>query len=357
MSTNRVFNFNPGPAVLPVEVLNEVKDRLMSFGGMSILEISHRSKDFEAILNETESLVRELMDVSNDYHVLFLQGGASQQFAMVPMNLMDKTADYAITGSWSKKALAEAKIIGAPKTIYSAEEDGFTRTPTPEEIKTNNDASYLHITSNNTIYGTQYHAFPGAGKIPLVADMSSDILSRKVDVSRFGLIYAGAQKNLGPAGVTLVIIRRDLAERSYRTIPTIFKYSVHAENKSLYNTPPVFAIWITGLVLKWIKAKGGVDAIEKANREKAAVIYNALDKSEFYSSGVERQSRSLMNVIFRLPTDELTQKFLALAKEGGMVGLKGHRSTGGIRASIYNAFPREGVEALAKFMREFERTR
>ena len=354
MSKERVFNFNPGPAVLPLEVLEEFKESFMNFGGMSIFEISHRGKEFQAMMDETIALFRELMGIPNDYHVLFLGGGASLQFSMIPMNIMDKSADYVLTGSWSKKAYAEAKILGAPKVIFSSEETKFSRAPRPEEIRPNSDASYVHITSNNTIFGSQYQAFPNTGNIPLVADMSSDILSRAFDVSKFGIVYAGAQKNLGPAGVTLVIIRDDLVKRSYRNVPVILRYSTHAEEKSLYNTPPVSAIYLTNLVLWWVKRQGGVAAIEKKNREKAALIYEVLDKSSFYKSHIAEDCRSMMNVVFTLPSDELTDKFVARAKEQGMIGLKGHRSVGGIRASIYNAFPREGVEKLVQFMREFE---
>lgn len=355
MTSNRVYNFNPGPATLPLEVLKEFGESFMNFGGMSIFEISHRGKEFEAILNETVSLVKELMKVPDNYHILFLQGGAATQFAMAPMNLMDKTADFALTGAWSKKALSEAKNFGTPNVCFSSEETKFSRTPKPDEIKLSPGASYLHITSNNTIFGSQYHTFPDTGSTPLVADMSSDILSRPIDVSKFGLIYAGAQKNLGPAGVTLVIIRDELARRVHRTVPAIWRYSTHADEKSLYNTPPVSAIYLTKLVLKWVKGKGGVSAIEKQNREKAGIIYDVLDNSNFYRSHVEKDSRSFMNIVFTLPDEETTQKFLAKTKENGMVGLKGHRSVGGIRASIYNAFPREGAEALAALMREFER--
>jgi len=355
MQQKRVYNFNPGPAVLPLEVLEEFRDSFMNFGGMSIFEISHRGKEFAAMLDETIGLFRDLMGIPNNYHVLFLGGGASLQFAMMPMNIMDKTADYVLTGSWSKKAFAEAKLVGTPKVIFSSEETKFSRVPRPEEVRPNSDASYVHITSNNTIYGSEYHSFPDTGSVPLVADMSSDILSHPFDVSKFGLIYAGAQKNLAPAGVTLVIIRDDLVKRSYRTVPIIMRYSTHAEEKSLYNTPPVSMIYVMNLMLKWVKRQGGVGAIEKQNREKAAMIYDVVDKSSFYKSHIEKESRSLMNIVFTLPSDELTERFVAKTKEQGMIGLKGHRSVGGVRASIYNAFPREGVETLTRFMSEFER--
>lgn len=357
MTKDRVYNFNPGPAVLPFEVLSEFRESFMDFGGMSIFEISHRGKEFSAMMDETIALFRELMGIPQNYHVLFLGGGASLQFTMVPMNIMDKTADYVLTGTWSKKALAEAKLLGSPKVIFSSEETKFSRVPHPQEVKPNSDASYVHITSNNTIFGTEYHAFPDTGNIPLVADMSSDILSYPVDVSKFGLIYAGAQKNLGPAGVTVVIIRDDLVKRSYRTVPVIMRYSTHAEEKSLYNTPPVSSIYLVNLVLKWVRRQGGVAGIERYNREKAAMIYDVLDKSDFYKTPADKDSRSYMNVVFTLPSDELTEKFVAKAKEQGLMGLKGHRSVGGIRASIYNAFPREGVEMLTNFMKEFERAK
>ena len=355
MSTKRVHNFNPGPATLPLEAIQRIRDEFMDFEGMSVLEISHRSKTFAAILDEAHDLITELMCVPKNYHILFLSGGASLQFAMVPMNLMNKSADYAITGIWSKKAFAEAKHFGEPKIIFSSEDTNFNRVPSPEEIKLNDDADYLHITTNNTIYGTQYHSFPKTGNIPLVADMSSDILSRSTDVSQFGLIYAGAQKNLGPAGVTLVIIREDLVNRSYRNIPTTLKYSTHVESKSLFNTPPVFSVYAMTHVLKWFKKQGGVAAIEKINQEKANIIYDVLDSSSFYKNSVEKQSRSFMNITFTLPSQELTEKFIAGAKEKSMAGLKGHRSAGGIRASIYNALPFEAVKDLVQFMKEFER--
>lgn len=354
MSTTRVYNFNSGPATMPIEVLKEIRNGFMDFKGMSVLEISHRSQEFAAIIDEARDLIRELMHVPDGYHILFLHGGASMQFAMVPANLMVKTADYAITGHWAEKAFAEAKLMGSPQIAYSSEETGFDRVPEPAEISVSSGSGYLHITSNNTIYGTQYHEFPDARDVPLVADMSSDIMSREIDVSRFGLIYAGAQKNLGPAGMTVVIIREDLTKRSVRELPTLLKYSTHVEYSSLYNTPPVFAIYATLLVLRWTKRQGGVAKIEGRNRKKAAILYDALDASSLYKLRAQRESRSLMNVTFTLPSDEMTERFINGAKERGLVGLKGHRSIGGIRASIYNAFPIEGVRALVEYMREFE---
>jgi phosphoserine aminotransferase len=357
MSINRAHNFNAGPSALPLEAVEAMREGFMDFGGMSILEISHRSKEFQAVIDEARALLVELMGIPSDYDILFLQGGAAHQFAMVPLNLMDTTADYALTGSWSKKALAEAKVVGTPKTVFSSQEGGFRRVPSADELTPSDGASYLHITSNNTIFGTQYHAFPDTGATPLVADMSSDILSRAVDVSRFGLIYAGAQKNLGPAGVTAVIIRKDLLSRSYRELPVILRYSTHAEGGSLYNTPPVFSIYAMMHCLRWVKAQGGVAEMEKRNAVKAALLYEAIETSGFYTGVAEKDSRSLMNVTYTLPSEELTTAFVADAKKQGIVGIKGHRSVGGIRASLYNAVSLASVTALVTFMKEFERTR
>lgn len=357
MSIERAHNFNAGPSALPLAAVEGIREGMMEFGGMSILEISHRSKEFGAIIDEASGLLAELMEIPTGYETLFLQGGAAHQFAMVPLNLMDSTADYSITGEWSKKALAEARVVGEPRVAFTSEEDGFRRVPKADEIGISENASYLHITSNNTIFGTEYHEFPKTGKIPLVADMSSDILSRKIDVGSFGLIYAGAQKNLGPAGVTAVIMRKELAERSYRDLPVILRYSTHAGKGSLYNTPPVFAIYATLHCLRWLKDQGGVDAVEKRNIEKAALLYNAIDASSLYEGVAEKDSRSRMNVTFTLASDGLTERFVSEAKEEGIVGIKGHRSVGGLRASIYNAIPMESVKALAAFMKEFERTK
>jgi phosphoserine aminotransferase len=351
----RVYNFNPGPATLPLEVLEEVRDRFMDFSGMSILEISHRSQEFASIIDQAKDLLAELMGLPKNYQILFLQGGASIHFAMVPLNLMEDSADYSITGHWSNRALAAAKGVGNPKVVYSAEESKFKRTPRANEIQTNPGASYLHITTNNTIFGTEYREIPDTGEVPLIADMSSDILSQKIDTEKFALIYAGAQKNLGPAGISVVIIRDDLLERKPRELPDILTYSAHAEKGSLYNTPPVFAIFVLGQVLKWVKDLGGVDKMGKINKEKASLIYNVLDSSNFYRPHADNDSRSIMNITFTLPNQELTERFVAKAKAQGLVGLKGHRTVGGIRASIYNAFPLEGVKKLVKFMTEFER--
>ncbi len=355
MSNNRVYNFNPGPSTLPLEVLEEVKSGFMNFGGMSIFELSHRSSEFGKIMDEARALMTELMEIPKGYHVLFLQGGASGQFAMVPMNLMDKEADYSITGVWSRKALKEASLIGRGNVVFSSEETKFNRAPRADDIKLNREASYLHITTNNTIYGTQYKELPATGDIPLVADMSSDIMSYRTDVSKFGLIYAGAQKNLGPAGVTIVIIRDDLAKRNYRAVPTTLKYSTHVESGSLFNTPPVFGIYVIWLVLKLLKKRGGIAQIEKRNIEKAKMIYDVIDTSDFYKGVADIDSRSNMNVVFNLPSVELETKFVEKAKAAGMIGLKGHRLLGGIRASIYNAFPVEGAKRLVEFMNEFEK--
>jgi len=358
MSINRVYNFTAGPSALPNDVVEEISSSMNGFGGMSILEISHRSAKFGAVIDEARALVRDLMRVPDGYHILFMQGGASQQFAMVPLNLMASSADYAITGTWSKKAFAEAKVIGSPKIIYSSEKFGFNSVPSAKELKKSisNGADYVHITSNNTIFGTQYAEFPDAGDVPLIADMSSDIMSREIDVSKFALIYAGAQKNLGPAGISIVIIRSDMLSRcKMNGILKIFRYGTHAEGKSMYNTPPTFAIWAMMLNLRWLKKQGGVKAIGQINVKKAKLLYDAIDESNFYACNSKVESRSMMNVTFTLPTEELAVKFADDALAEGMVGLKGHRSVGGIRASIYNAVPLAGVERLVKFMRDFER--
>lgn len=357
--TNRVYNFNPGPAVLPEPVLKEVQENLMSLPGvgMSVLEISHRSATFENILNKTIQDLRRLANIPDNYKILFLGGGASLQFSMVPLNLMPpkNKADYIVTGSWSKKAVKEAKRVGEVNIAATTEGENFKRIPKQEELKLTSDVSYVHYTSNNTIYGTEWHYIPDVGNVPLVCDASSDIFSRPIDVSKFALIYAGAQKNLGPAGVTLVIIREDLLERSQDSLHTMLNYKIHAENNSLYNTPPVFGIYIVGLVAKWLISLGGLEAIAKINEEKAKLIYDEIDNSsDFYRGHAEKDSRSKMNVVFRLPSEELEKQFVKEATERGLVGLKGHRSVGGLRASIYNAFPLEGVKALVEFMREFK---
>lgn len=354
----RIFNFSPGPSVLPYPVLEQAANDIVNYNdkGISLIELSHRSKEFMAVADEAESLIRENMSVPENYKVLFLQGGASSQFFMVPMNLLSKggKATYLNTGTWSKKAIKEAKLFGEIDVAFSSEDTKFNRVPQPGGYAVDPASEYLYFVSNNTIYGTQFHDFPAADTL-LVSDMSSDILSRKVDVSRFGMIFAGAQKNMGPAGVTIVIIREDLLERSPENIPTMLRYKTHADNGSMFNTPPCFAIYCVGRVMQWLKDKGGVEAMEKMNSEKAALLYSAIDKTDFYRGHAETSSRSTMNISFNLPTAELEAKFIAEATAQGLDGLKGHRSIGGCRASIYNAFPREGVVRLVEFMEEFTR--
>jgi len=356
---NRIFNFSAGPAVLPLPVLEEAQRDLMSLPGvgMSILEISHRSPAFDEIIQSAEADMRALAGIPDDYAVLFLQGGASLQFSMVPMNLLlpGTTADYIVTGVWSQKAVKEAKRVGAVSIAASTEADNFTHVPAQDDIRLTAGASYVHVTSNNTIYGTQWRALPDAGGRPLVNDASSDIFSRPIDVSKHALIYAGAQKNLAPAGLTLVVIRKDMLERSQASLPTMLSYKVQADNGSLYNTPPVFAIYILRLVLKWLRANGGLEAMAAQNDRKAGALYAEIDRTGFYRGHARPDSRSSMNVTFRLPTEELEKTFVKESTAAGFDGLKGHRSVGGLRASIYNAFPLEGVEALVEFMREFER--
>jgi len=356
----RAKNFNAGPAALPLKALERAQAELLDLAGtgMSVMEHSHRGKAYEAVHNEAISLVRELLGVPEQYEVLLLQGGASQQFAVVPMNLLPagKSADYVLTGSWSQKAYKEGKMVGTVRVAGTTEKDGkFARIPAASELSLDANAAYAHITSNNTIFGTQWHDFPATGSVPLVADMSSDIMWRPIDVTKFGLIYAGAQKNLGPSGLVLVIVRKDLVEGGRKDIPTIFQYRTHAENNSLYNTPPTFSVYVLRNVLDDIKKQGGLAAMEKKNREKANLIYSAIDaRPDFYSSPVEKGSRSTMNVVFTLKTPELETEFLAEAKKQRMEGLKGHRSVGGMRASIYNAVPVEDVKALADLMLKFK---
>ncbi|HMJ15558.1 MAG TPA: 3-phosphoserine/phosphohydroxythreonine transaminase [Polyangiaceae bacterium] len=357
----RAKNFNAGPAALPWAALERAQKELLDFGGtgMSVMEHSHRGKAYEAVHNEALQLVRDLLKVPDDYDVLFLQGGASQQFAVVPMNLLeaDRSADYVLTGAWSQKAYKEAKLLGKARVAGTTEKDKkFTRIPKQSELELDANAAYVHITTNNTIFGTQWHEFPSTGKVPLVADMSSDIMWRPIDVSKFGLIYAGAQKNLGPSGVTLVIVRKDLVERARKDIPVIFQYRTHAENTSLYNTPPAFGVYILRNVLDVFKQAGGLAAIEAKNREKAQALYAAIDaRPDFYRCPVERESRSTMNVVFTLPTEELEAEFIAGAQKQGMIGLKGHRSVGGVRASIYNAAELAWVQALVDYMNDFHK--
>jgi phosphoserine aminotransferase len=354
----RIFNFSAGPAVLPLPVLEEAQHELISLPGvgMSILEISHRSKVFDEIIGRAEAGLRELLGLPENYHVLFLQGGASLQFSMIPMNFLGEgSADYIITGSWGKKALKEAKKEGAASVAASTEDSNFTRVPGPEELKLNPNAAYLHFTTNETIQGVEWRDEPEAGDVPLFADASSDILSRPIPAEKYALIYAGAQKNMGPSGVTVVILRDDLLGRIPDGLPTMLDYRTHVENKSLYNTPNTFGIYILALVCKWLKGKGGLEGMQRENEEKAGILYDAIDATDFYRGHADADSRSLMNVTFRLPSEELEKQFTKEATAEGLDGLKGHRSVGGIRASIYNAFPREGVEALVSFMKEFEK--
>jgi phosphoserine aminotransferase len=370
-STARLFNFAAGPAVLPLPVLEEMQHDLLALPGVgiSILEISHRSKTFEAILARAEADMRTLAGIPANYRVLFLQGGASLQFSMVPMNLLadDSTADYIDTGSWAEKAIAEARKAGlkgggSPGSIIniagSTKADRYTRIPAQSELKLTKGAAYVHMTSNNTIEGTEWQGLPEVGDVPLVSDSSSDMFSRPISIARHGLIYAGAQKNLGPAGLTIVIIRDDLLERSTgraATLPTMLNYAVHAKNQSLYNTPPTVAVYTLGLVMKWLLGQGGLSGIGAANARKAATLYAEIDRSGFYRGTAQKDSRSLMNVTFRLPTEELEKEFVTESTAAGLDGLQGHRAVGGMRASIYNAFPEAGVDALVAFMRDFER--
>jgi phosphoserine aminotransferase len=357
--TERIFNFSAGPAVLPVPVLERAREEMLSLPGvgMSVMEISHRSKTFDEIIGGAESGLRELMGIPEGYHVLFLQGGASLQFSMVPMNLLPEggTADYILTGSWGKKALKEAKKQGAARVAADMADSRYNRVPAQDELKLDPSAAYVHFTSNETIEGVEFQEEPRAGGAPLVCDASSDICSRPVDVSKYGMIYAGAQKNLGPSGVTVVILRDDLLRRVPEGLHTMLDYRTHAENKSLYNTPNTWGIYILNLVCGWVKEQGGLAGMYERNRRKSGKIYEAIDATDFYRGHAAPEARSIMNVTFRLPSEELEKKFTSEATARGLDGLKGHRSVGGVRASIYNAFPEEGVDALVEFMREFER--
>ena len=354
----KVFNFNAGPAMLPTSVMERAQKEFCDYHGTGcgILEHSHRGKDFQAVLDHTNQNIRDVFGVSDAYDIVYIQGGASMQFAMIPMNLMTTgAADFVDTGTWSSKAMKEARLFGEVRVAAQSKDTKYDHIPAFDTWKLSEDASYVHITSNNTIYGTQYQDFPTT-KAPLIADMSSDIMSRKVDVSKFGMIYAGAQKNLGPSGLALVIIRKDLVGRTPEKVPTMLKYSTYTENNSLYNTPPTFGIYMIGLVTDWIREVGGLEAVEKMNDAKAALLYQAIDESNgYYSTPVNKCSRSKMNVVFRLPTEELEAKFLEVVKANGMIGLKGHRSVGGMRASIYNAMPLEGVEKLVGIMNDFRK--
>ena len=355
----KIYNFAAGPAVLPEEVMLKAQSEFVNYqgSGSGILELSHRGKFFQAVIDRADANVRELLNLSDDYSVLFIQGGASMQFAMLAMNFLNGgTADYVDTGVWSNKAAKEAKMFGNVNIVASSREDKYAYIPSQDCWKQTPGAAYLHITSNNTIAGTQYYNMPEApAGVPLIADMSSDIMSRQFDASKFGMIYAGAQKNLGPAGVALVVLRKDLAERTDNSkVPTMLRYSTYIEEGSMFNTPPTFAIYLLAMVTDWIKAKGGIAAIEKINNEKAAMLYNFLDDSSFYSCPVKGNDRSRMNVVFRTPSEELDAKFVAEATAAGLTQLKGHRLVGGCRASIYNAMPAEGIVALVDFMKQFE---
>ncbi|EMY5506257.1 3-phosphoserine/phosphohydroxythreonine transaminase [Bacillus sp. FSL L8-0642] len=354
----RVYNFSAGPSILPLPVLEKVQKELVNYNGtgMSIMEMSHRSSYFQSIIDEASSLIRELMNIPDEYEVLFLQGGASLQFSIIPLNLMNtyKKAGYVLTGSWSKKAMQEAEKIGEVQVLASSEKEKFTTIPKLDGLPNDEKLDYVHITTNNTIEGTKYVDIPHLDKVPLVADMSSNILSEQYDVTKFGLIYAGAQKNLGPAGLTIAIIKRDLIGGADRSCPTMLNYETYSKNNSLYNTPPSFSIYVTKLVLEWLKEQGGVSAIEEQNRMKSSLLYNFLDESKLFTSPVDPTYRSLMNIPFTTPSEELNNQFLQKAKERSLVTLKGHRSVGGMRASIYNAMPAHGVQQLVNYMKEFE---
>jgi phosphoserine aminotransferase len=358
MKEDRIYNFNAGPAALPVEVLEEIKDSFLNLGGsgMSITEISHRSKWFDDIINDAVERTRRLLNLDDKFHVLFIQGGASLQFCMIPMNFLGKgeSADYVNTGTWSTKAIKEAEIQGKTiKVVASSEDHNFSYIP--KNITFSSDAVYIHITSNNTIKGTQWASFPDTNGVPLIADMSSDIMSRPLHVDNFGLIYAGAQKNIGPAGVCMVIIKEDMLKRVPDTLPTMLKYTTYSSKNSMFNTPPCFAVYVIQLVMKWLEETiGGLDKMAEINRKKARILYDAIDSGDFYNGTARPDSRSLMNVTFRLPDEALEKRFIEQAYENGLGGLKGHRSVGGCRASIYNATTIETVETLVDFMKTFE---
>jgi len=357
---NRVFNFSAGPATLPTAVLERARDEMLDWNGsgMSVMEMSHRGKEYMSIAAKAEADLRELMAIPDNYKVLFLQGGASSQFAMIPINLLgDKTtADYLLTGQWSKKAISEAKRYCDVNIVADTSASNFTTVPDEADLKFNPDAAYVHYTPNETIVGVEFPYIPDTGDVPLVADMSSTILSREIDVSKFGLIYAGAQKNIGPAGLTIVIVREDLIGNAKENMPVMFDYQIHAKNDSMYNTPPTYSWYLAGLVFEWLKENGGLSAMAEVNEKKAAKLYAAIEASAFFSSPVEKNCRSIMNVPFVLANAELDGKFLEEAAKKNLVTLKGHRDVGGMRASIYNAMPAEGIDALVEFMAEFEKT-
>lgn len=355
----RVYNFSAGPSMLPEEVLKTAAEEMLEYGqtGQSVMEMSHRSKEYQAIFDETEANLREVMNIPDNYDVLFLQGGASTQFAMVPLNLMTKNgkADYIITGQWANKAYKEAARYGNARIVASSQDKTFSYIPKTEFSDFDPEADYVHICMNNTIYGTKYHTLPDTGDVPLIADISSCILSEPIDVSKFGMLYAGAQKNVAPAGVTIVIIRKDLIGNAMDITPTMLNYKTHSDGGSMFNTPPCYTIYIAGLTLKWIKKMGGLSAMKELNEKKAKILYDFLDNSKLFKGTVVPEDRSLMNVPFVTGNEELDAKFVAEAKKAGFVNIKGHRSVGGMRASIYNAMPIEGVEKLVEFMAEFEK--
>ncbi len=358
---HRTWNFYAGPATLPLEALEQARDEFLDWEGtgMSVMEISHRSKPYDAVHHEAMSLFKELLGLDDDFEVLFVQGGASTQFAMLPLNFLPQgaSADYVNTGTWSAKAMKEANIVGTCREAGSSESSGFTRVPTQDELDLDPNAAYFHVTSNNTIKGTQFHQFPDSGQVPMVGDMSSDILWRPIDANAFSMIYAGAQKNIGPAGVTVVLIRRSWVEKAVVDhVPTMLRYQTHLSKESLYNTPPSFSVYMVRNVLRWVKAQGGLAGMEARNRAKGDLLYNLFEAMpDYFRSPVEKASRSYMNVVWRLPSEELEAKFVVDAAANGMFGLKGHRSVGGCRASIYNAMAPEGVQALVDFMKEFAR--
>jgi phosphoserine aminotransferase len=358
---SRVANFTAGPAALPLPVLEEAQRELLDYEGtgMSIMENSHRSKTFDAVHTEALSLLKELLAVPDGYHILFMQGGASHQFAMIPLNFLHagKSADYLVTGHWSERALEEAQILGKARVAGSGKATSFMRIPSASELELDPQAAYVHMTTNNTIYGTEWTSEPATGAVPLIADASSDFLSRRIDVKKYGMIYAGAQKNIGPSGVLVGIVRQDLIDGARKDIPVIFRYATFAKNNSLFNTPPTFAIYLVRGVLRWVKAQGGLEKIEQLNAEKGKRLYGAIDASaDYYKSPVDKGSRSLMNVVWRLPSEALEDKFVKDAGKAGLVGLKGHRSVGGIRASLYNAISVADVQKLCDFMAEFKRS-
>lgn len=355
----RVYNFSAGPAVLPEEVLREAADEMLDYKGtgMSVMEMSHRSAAFKGIIEEAEADLRELMNIPDNYHVLFLQGGATQQFAAIPMNLMlTGKADYIISGSWSKKAYKEAKIFGDARLVASSEDENFSYIPNVDELEFDPEADYVYICENETIYGTHYHKLPDTGDVPLVSDVSSCFLSEPIDVSKYGLIYGGVQKNIGPAGVVIVIVRDDLVKEEWLpNTPTIMRYKTQVDADSMSNTPPCYGIYICGKVFKWLKAQGGLEAMKKRNEEKAAILYDYLDSTDFYTATARKEDRSIMNVPFVTGDADLDAEFVAGAKKVGIENIKGHRTVGGMRASIYNAMPIEGVQALVDYMKEFEK--